>query len=340
MRVVACLLLIGPLAACVATPGLQSASDVRAFFSQELSPLRDVLNETPRSISPSPKHAASPSGLNLVAGRISFDLPTETLICAAWEPAGIRVIYEAGDFRILPDLWSANAKWKTKAVTAPEKTMTDALARLDENDPLRARLERLWNTRRKTIETADARRTPRRLIEDALRTRYEYLTRASDEDELLRAFLQLSRKRDLFACSSTVASPRIELLETAGYAAFRVIRDQSEVAWWIFDDAGRPVVQLVHPPVLLDRATSLVASLHPAQPANEAIDTQYGDARRALAFAMNPDELRRASVLAASSYVNFIAPNNRSDVRWTDAVALHDALLYRLRTLLDLAEKK
>jgi len=330
----------GALAGCVATSGVHPAPDLRAFFSQELSPLRDVLNETPRSISPSPKLAASPSGLNLVVGRISFDLPTETLICAAWEPAGIRVIYEAGDFRILPDLWSANAKWKTKAVTPPEKTMTDALALLHENDPLRARLERLWNTRRKTIETADARRTPRRLIEESLRTRYEDLARASDEDELLRTFLRLSRKRDLFACSPNAAPPRIELLETAGCAAFRVIRDQGEVAWWIFDDAGRPVVQLAHPPAFLERATSLVASLRPVQPANEAVDTQYADARLALAFTMNPDELRRASVLAAASYVNFIAPDNRSNVPWTDAVALHDALLYRLRTLLDLAKKK
>lgn len=301
--------------------------------------MRNVLDETPRSVSISTAPTTSPNGLHLVVGRTAFDLPTDALICAAWEPAGVGVVYQDGDLRILPDLWSANAEWKLKAVTPAQKTMTDALERLEENAPLRRRLEQLWRTRHTTIETADARRTPRQLIEKSLRTRYEDLLHARDEDDLLRTFLQLSRKRDLFACPPNAAPPRTEFLEADGYVAFRVVRTADEVAWWVFDDAGRPVVQLVHPPALLERATSLVASLRPVQRGDDAIDTQHRDARRALAFSMNANELRRASVLAAASYVNFIAPNSRSDVRWTDAVALHDALLYRLRVLLDLAKE-
>lgn len=285
------------------------------------------------------QHGAASSGLRLLVGRTSFDLPFDTLICAAWEPAGVRIVFEEGDVRILPDLWSANAEWKAKAVTPPETSIAEALALLEGDTPLRARLEHLWETRRTTIETADARRTPRRLVEEALRTRYEDLLRARDEDDLLRTFLRLSRKRDLFACPPNAAPPRIELVETGGYTAFRVVRAGGEVAWWVFDDTGTPAAQLVHPSALLECATSLIASIRPAQHDDATVETQYRDARRALAFSMNADELRRASVLAAASYVNFIAPNNRSNVRWTDAVALHDAVLYRLRTLLDLAEK-
>ena len=318
----------------------QAPVDLRHAMQARLAPFRNALEATPQSCSLPAPGATRSDTINLTLGNVVVAVPSDGFLCGRWESSGVAAMYAPGPLTLLPDLWSASRRWAAAPVTPADQVIERLLA--GTSDPaLRAQIERLWDQSRDDLKQADAAGRPIERVKRALETRLCDLDQCRDDGELLRRFIALERKRDLLAVDSTATSVRIWQAMAGGCAVYRIQTRNGAVrtTWWVFDDRGYPVIQVACGPELRDKAVAIVASLGPADNVGEAYQAQWRQARRALALARDADALRRASLLAAASFVNFMSPEHRDNRRWVEAASVCDALLLRLETLLDLSDE-